>query len=276
MNPDFSLLKMEPMYNINELNKTKMIFIAHRGESRDAPENTLAAVNLAWQRDVDAVEVDVHLSKDGKIMVIHDDHVSLSGGTSKKVSELTLDELKQLDVGKFKADQWINERIPTLEQVLLTVPTSKVIFIEIKVGTEIMAELQRVISQSQLRPEQIKIIGFDREVMIKAREELDELEIFWVRNISYLEMKKNWRRDIKRIIADACDARLHGLDFSNSKVINKKMVSTVKRTGLKFFVWTVNDPLDAARLMEAGVDGIASDCARWLKNQVEILKTNNN
>lgn len=253
-----------------------MKIIAHRGESYDAPENTLAAINLAWKRDADAVEVDVHLSKDGRIVVIHDDNVSMDGETSKKVADLTLDELKRLDVGRYKGDQWINERIPTLEEVLLTVPSNKIIFIEIKAGDEIVNELERVINQSRLRPDQIKIIGFDRDVMINARETLTPIEIFWVRNIEYLEMKTAWRADIKRMITDTCDAGLHGLDFSNSKVIDKSLVNMIKRYGLKLFVWTVNDPVEAIGLLEAGVDGVASDRARWLWTQMQILKTKNN
>ncbi len=73
--------------------------IAHRGESYSAPENTLAAVTLAWQRNADAVEVDVHLSKEGRLVVIHDDNTRRTAGVDRKVREQTLAELKALDAG---------------------------------------------------------------------------------------------------------------------------------------------------------------------------------
>ena len=79
-----------------------MLFIAHRGESYDAPENTLAAINLAWERDADAVEVDVHLSRDGKIVVIHDNNTWKFNEKNKRVRDQTFEELQQIDIGKLK------------------------------------------------------------------------------------------------------------------------------------------------------------------------------
>src|SRR5262245_65624278 len=95
-----------------------MEIIAHRGASHDAPENTLAAVRLAWEQGADAVEVDVQLSKDGKLVVIHDDNTKRSGGFARKVRAQTLDELRRLDVGRWKGKRWAGEKIPTLDVVL--------------------------------------------------------------------------------------------------------------------------------------------------------------
>jgi len=96
--------------------------IAHRGASHDAPENTLAAVNLAWQQNADAVEIDVHLSRDGQIVVIHDENTRKTAGLNKNVSEQTLAELRRLDVGRWKGRQWAGEKIPVLAEVLGALP----------------------------------------------------------------------------------------------------------------------------------------------------------
>src|SRR5438445_6957075 len=109
-----------------------MEIIAHRGASYDAPENTLASVKLAWEQKADAVEIDVHLSKDGSIVVIHDANTSKVAGVRKRVSDQTLAELKGLDVGRWKGPKWASERIATLDEVLATVPERKRLFIEIK------------------------------------------------------------------------------------------------------------------------------------------------
>ncbi len=97
-----------------------LLIIAHRGESYDAPENTLASINLAWQRDADAVEIDVRLSKDNKVVVFHDKTTRRLGGRNESVKNQTLEELKELDVGSWKSEKYKNEKIPTLTEVLAT------------------------------------------------------------------------------------------------------------------------------------------------------------
>src|SRR5256885_16112584 len=107
-----------------------MEIIAHRGASHDAPENTLAAVQLAWQQNADAVEVDVRMSKDGQLVVIHDDNTRRTGKAARKVSDQTLAELRWLDVGGWKGRQWSGERSTTLEEVMAAVPHRRRLFVE--------------------------------------------------------------------------------------------------------------------------------------------------
>src|SRR5580704_14008797 len=89
-------------------------FVAHRGASFDAPENTLAAVNLAWRQRADAVEIDVHLSRDGQLVVIHDYNTRRTTGVNRLVARQTLAELRALDAGRWKGLEWLDETIPTL------------------------------------------------------------------------------------------------------------------------------------------------------------------
>ena len=95
-------------------------FIAHRGASHDAPENTLAAIQLAWRQNADAVEVDVQLSKDRHLVVIHDATTSKTAGVRKKVAAQILADLQSLDVGRWKHRKWKGEKIPTLAAALAT------------------------------------------------------------------------------------------------------------------------------------------------------------
>ena len=245
-----------------------MIIIAHRGESHDAPENTLAAINLAWQRNADAVEIDIHLTKDNKIVVIHDDSTWRFDGNFQKIEDQTLEELKPIDVGSHKGRQWADERIPELGEILDTVPENKYIFIEIKTGSEILIELKNVIDKSKLQPEQIKLIGFDFDVMKKAREIFKNLEIFWIINIAYLEMSNSWQPEIVQILDKIQSANFNGLDISASELIDKNFVDIIKNAGFRVYVWTVNDLKEARRLLEAGVDGITTNRAQWLKMEL--------
>jgi glycerophosphoryl diester phosphodiesterase len=106
--------------------------IAHRGASFDAPENTRAAVDLAWQQNADAAEIDIHVSRDGEIVVIHDDNTRRTTGLDAEVAALSLEELKKLDAGIWKGLQFAGESIPTLDEILALIPPGRRLFIEIK------------------------------------------------------------------------------------------------------------------------------------------------
>src|SRR6187399_1261740 len=106
--------------------------IAHRGESADAPENTLAAFRLAWERKVPAIELDVHLTKDGRLAVCHDFDTKRCAGVACKIRESLWDELKDLDVGQRFNPKFTGEKLPLLDDVLATIPDGARCFIEIK------------------------------------------------------------------------------------------------------------------------------------------------
>src|SRR3954454_19895588 len=88
--------------------------VAHRGESADAPENTMAAFRLAWERQVPAIELDVHLTKDGALICSHDPNTKRTTSVPKEIKESKLEELRPLDAGRWKGERWAGERMPTL------------------------------------------------------------------------------------------------------------------------------------------------------------------
>src|SRR5690349_6499814 len=118
--------------------------VAHRGASFDAPENTVASAKLGWEQKADAVEIDIYLSKDGRIVVLHDADTKRTAGSVGKVVESTAEHLRTLDAGSWKGADWKGEKIPFLEEIIATVPEGGRLFIEIKCGPEILPELERV------------------------------------------------------------------------------------------------------------------------------------
>ncbi|MCJ7664027.1 MAG: hypothetical protein MUO24_07270 [Desulfobacterales bacterium] len=243
----------------------RALVIAHRGESHDAPENTLASLNLAWERDDDAAEIDVHLTKDGRIVVIHDDNTWRTAHRFGKVSNRTLERLRRLDVGRFKGKRWAKEKIPTLEEALATVPVGKKLFIEIKDDACILTELNVVLGNSALSPDQVVLIGQDLNVMELIKKILPAYQCCWVCAMKD-EKKMNTGGNAKEeLIARARRAGLDGLDIEASREIDGEFVALVKSAGMKLYVWTVDDPGEARQLFAAGVDGIATNCAHWLK-----------
>jgi glycerophosphoryl diester phosphodiesterase len=250
------------------MGSSNALIIAHRGESHDAPENTLAAVCLAWERGDDAVEIDVHLTKDGSIVVIHDDNTLRTAHRYGEVAKLTLAQLRQLDVGRFKGKRWAKEQIPTLEEVLDTVPAGKKLFIEIKVDAGILAELNLVLKRSSRSPDQVVLIGMDLATMGTIKETLASYQVCWV-----CSMKDEKKMDTKGnpgegLIAHARRAGLDGLDIEASRKVDEEFIARVKCAGMKLYVWTVDDPEEARRLFAEGVDGIATNRAQWLKSRL--------
>src|SRR5262245_24153707 len=96
--------------------------IAHRGASHDAPENTVASFQEAWRQKADSAELDIQLTKDGRIVVLHDSTTKRTTGTDLKVSEQTLAELRKLDAGSWKGEKFKGEKLPTLAEMLATAP----------------------------------------------------------------------------------------------------------------------------------------------------------
>ena len=116
------------------------LIIAHRGASGEAPENTMDAFKLAWELGADGIEGDFHLTHDGHIVAIHDkDTNKVTKGKNKLIVKKTnLQELQKIDVGSWKNEKYFKARIPTLEEVIDSLPMGKKFFIEIKCGTEII------------------------------------------------------------------------------------------------------------------------------------------
>ena len=250
------------------MKSNRALIIAHRGESHDAPENTLAAVCLAWERNADAVEIDVHQTKDGSIVVIHDDNTLRTAHRYGEVAKLTLEQLKEMDVGRFKGKSWAKERIPTLEEVLATVPAGKKLFVEIKVDAGILAELNRVLKGSSCSPDQVVLIGTDLHTMEILKKALPRYHVYWVCSIKDEKKLAAKGNPGEGLIAHGRRTGLDGLDIEASKKIDEKFIARVKAAGMKLYVWTVDDPGEARRLFACGADGIATNHAHWLKTRL--------
>ena len=243
--------------------------IAHRGASADAPENTLAAMRLGYEQDADAGELDVHLSKDGKIVVIHDADTKRVAGVERKVVDQTLEELRRLEVGRFGdwAAKGFTEKIPTLDECLALVPAGKKIFIEIKVREEILPALADALRRSKLKPEQTVIITFHYEVAEAAKKKFPGLKVYWLH--SYAKDKKTGRYpDLDELINRAKRAKVDGLNLNHEFPLDEAAVRRIHDAGLGCYVWTVDDPAKAGRLVAAGVDGITTNRPGALRREI--------
>jgi glycerophosphoryl diester phosphodiesterase len=113
----------------------KQLLIAHRGASAYAPENTMASVCYALEMDFDMIEIDVRLSKDNQVVLLHDKTIKRTSDGRGRLSDYTYDELQGFDFGSWFSDKFKDERIPLLSDVIELVGAKKPLFIEIKTGS---------------------------------------------------------------------------------------------------------------------------------------------
>jgi glycerophosphoryl diester phosphodiesterase len=243
------------------------LWIAHRGESRDAPENTLASVNLAWERGVPAVEIDVRVSRDGLPVVIHNATTGHMAGTDWRVSRRTHAELKTLDFGKRHGDALGGERMPVLDEILDTLPAGGQLFIEIKAGIEAVEPIRKAITGSRARPEQITLIAFKRTVLIAAAQAMPDCEASWIVDLRKYQSKPT-NTTANRLARLVHRSGLNSLDLGMDASCDFEIIPLLQEHGLSVYCWTVNDLTLARRLTAAGIDGITSDRAAWMMQQM--------
>lgn len=246
----------------------EMEIVAHRGASYDLPENTLAAFKRAWDQGADAIELDIMMSKDGRIVVIHDKDTKRLAGVDQKVSDQTSIDLRKLDVGRRKDENSTRHQIPLLHEVLATIPDGKRALIEIKCGKEVIPELIRELKAAGKAPEQTALIGFSADVMEAAKEALPDLVTYWIVNIKPDPKSGKKPLSVDELIATAQRIKVDGLDLSACDTIDKRFVAKVHAANLGLAVWTVNDPEVAAAMRDAGVDSLTTDRPGWIREQL--------
>jgi glycerophosphoryl diester phosphodiesterase len=234
------------------------LIVAHRGASHDAPENTLASFRLAIEQKADVLETDMHLTKDGRIVLLHDaDTKRVAGAPGHKVAETSSEVLRALDVGRGKDAKFAGARIPFLEELLELVPPDRGLFPEIKCKQEILPALEAALRKSgKLR--QITLIGFDLEVMAAAKARLPEVPVCWLRGTEKDPKTKKPLPHRLEWIASAKERKMDGVDV-NFEGLTPEFAKAVKAAGLALHVWTVDDPAEARRVAGLGVDSITTN-----------------
>ena len=246
---------------------TTPMIVAHRGASYDAPENTIPAFMLAWEQGSDAIEGDFFLTADGEVVCIHDSHTGRVSDTRLIVAESTLEELRKLDVGSWKGEEWTGTGIPTLAEVFAVVPADRKIFVEIKPGTEILPKVYEEIDRSGLRVEQIVIISFNADVVREFKAARPEHKVYWLSGL---------RKDAYGSLVPGLDAVLKTLESTGADgfsshygLVTGEFVEQILNAGYEYHVWTVNDPARAWELKGYGVMSITTDVPGLIREYFE-------
>jgi glycerophosphoryl diester phosphodiesterase len=238
------------------------LIVAHRGASNDAPENTLPAFELAWQQDADAIEGDFRLTSDGIIVCVHDDDTKRVSGTKKVVKHSSFAELRKLDVGRWKHAKYKGTKIPTLEEVLETVPAGKKIYVEIKCGTEIVPRLLDELAESELEQEQIVIICFDAKVVQVMKAKAPQYKAYWLGG--FKKERGKLSPTIEHVLHVLKQTKADGYS-SLHKVITEPIIQRILDNGYEYHVWTVDDLKIAQRFKAWGAGSITTNVPAAIK-----------
>ena len=226
------------------------LIVGHRGASHDAPENTLASLKLGWNQNADAVEIDVYITPDQRIVVIHDNNTKRVSGKSYDVSTTSSDILRSLDVGSWKNKDFANEKIPFLEEVIETIPSNKLLFIEIKCGPEIIPILKNTLQKSG-KISRCVLISFQFEALAEAKKALPDVSMYFLKSKVLLE-------ELPALISLLKENHLEGLDL-NYLSITSELADICKEQKIPLAAWTVDNIDDAKRLDRLGVIAITTN-----------------
>jgi glycerophosphoryl diester phosphodiesterase len=222
-----------------------VLVVAHRGASKAAPENTMAAFRQAIEDGADWIELDVQETADGEVVVFHDSDFMRAAGVSTKIWDATMADLGSIDIGSWFSPAFANERVPTLAAVLDACNG--------KVG--VVIELKYYGHDQQLEERVAKLVdarGMAGHVAVMS------LELDQVRRMKTL--RPDWKVGLLMSVS-AGSLQSSGADFLavNAAFADRRFVRSAHRRGTKVFVWTVNDASTMSAMMGRGVDGLITD-----------------
>jgi glycerophosphoryl diester phosphodiesterase len=217
--------------------------VSHRGagqgfvQPETPPENTLPGFEWAWHH-ADAAELDVRLTRDCQLIVIHDAGTRRTTNADWLVAEHTLAELQTLDAGSWKSPRYAGVRLPSLAEVIAAVPRGKRLLVELKVNA---------VAQLSL-PEDYGILSFDFETIIQAREKFPANECF---------LLVEEYGCLGPALAFAADHHLDGMDFVTPYPAG--LPARLRTAGLKPAVWGANDSAAIRAAIADGIEIITTD-----------------
>ncbi|MDH3718003.1 MAG: glycerophosphodiester phosphodiesterase family protein, partial [Planctomycetota bacterium] len=205
---------------------------------------------------------------DGHAVVLHDFDMWRSAGADWIVHETDLAKLRTLEIGKSDTSASSGQQIPTLAEVIQTVPAGKRLLIEVKTSNEITGILTRIIRESRTTPQQLVVTSYDVGVLYGVRQALPDTTCYLVGRFVPDQARGGWLPSVDDLIRTARLADANGLNVSDNQTIDQQFCHAVQAAGMELYVWTVDDPMRAGELMDAGVQGIFTNRPGWLREQL--------
>lgn len=236
-----------------------MIIIAHRGASRAEPENTLRAFDLAIRQGAQMIELDLHLTRDGQVVVIHDQDLDHTTDLTGRVDEMTLEQVRKADAGK-------GERVPTLEETLDLTMGRVRLYLEIKdprAADETLRQIRMRGCQAGCM-----LASFDIPLMRRLGEEVRDIELGIILGNETLNPVVRWREAFPWI---ALSNIRYDVLCMQVELCYRMLARRIRAAGKKLYVWTADEEQVFDRMISYGVDGIVTNVPDRL---IEYLRNN--
>lgn len=241
-------------------------WISHRGESLEAPENTISAFKLAVKRDTEGFETDISLSADGVLVCCHDAATTRTCGVEKIISETDFVELQKLDASNgFSA--YKGEKLPSYAEALAELPPGKVLYTEIKENNlAIVDAMVKEINNAGINYEQIVVISFYAEVIRFCKEHYPKFKALYLDSL-LAKQDGTYMKDPEAMISKLHEIHADGLDaFARKEVLTTEFVDALRKQGFFIALWTIDDPEMAEYFINTiQPDAITSNRAGELK-----------
>ncbi|USK35267.1 glycerophosphodiester phosphodiesterase [Bacillus sp. F19] len=239
-----------------------MLTVAHRGASGYAPENTIASFDKAIEMKADFIEIDLQVSKDGRLMVIHDDSVERTTNGKGNVRDLTYHQLRNLDAGSWFHDSFTGQKIPAFDEVLDRYIDKCGLLIELKSPAMYPGIEKKVYdalsSRGLIENPQTKIIvqSFDTNSMKHFHEIAPTIPIgvlvkFTPKGISNAQLSKY------KTYANYVNP--------NKRLVSKKLIARIHEHDMKIIPYTIRDRKTAKAFLQLDLDGITTDFPDYIK-----------
>ncbi len=244
--------------------------ISHRGESHDAPENTLPAYQMAVERGF-GFECDVYLSKDGRVFTFHDSTLkrTTAGANAKACGEVSWDEIEKLDVGawgKWKGSRFAGTRPALLEEVLQLARDGREIYVEVKPGPEIVPYIKKVFAaQKKATPKNVLFISFNDKTCRTLKDEMPDYRVYWLSGAMRRSGGKMQPVTAAEVVEKLKATGADGVDIQFARAaVTADFVREVNAAGFSVHVWTVDDISDAVEAFKRGVATVTTNRAKRL------------
>ena len=233
-----------PFENVAIFHETKVM--AHRGASTEAPENTMAAFQKAIDDMADYIELDVQLTNNGEVIVMHDSNAYRTTGVDANIVNMTYKEVKTLDAGSWFSDEYVGENVPSLKEVLELTQGKIKLNIELKPadnGTALAKNTVQLIEKYNMVNDCV-ITSFSESALKAVKTYNQEIKVGYILSAAYGDFY-----DMKNV------------DFFsvNAAFLSKRTIDAIHNSGKRVYAWTVNNKESIKNLTNKGVDGIITD-----------------
>lgn len=232
------------------------LFLSHRGESDDAPENTAAAFRLAMERDSDGIELDIRLTADQRVVCVHDETLQRVAGAPLPVESSTLEELRR---------HW---PVPLLDEALAALLPGKMMQIELKGTAETVPRLKTILDGWGGDRRQLVLSSFEPETILRASEVFSDLP-----RVLLIDLERRFGRFPEAaetaVLMRGCGCT--GVSFKATGAVTPEFVKSLQESGMRVVAWGVSSDELGLRMAAAGVDAMTCNHAVALREKWRSL-----